>query len=173
MRVRAAKLLFRTLLLVFVAGSVGYIMAREYGFGGRQAPRTEPGRALLQPAGGPAAPSGLPDRVEVFYFHGNYRCAACTRLEAFTDDAVKSGFPAELKDGVLSFQSVNVEQPDNRHFIRDYDLVSKSVVVALKAGDREVRFKNLQNIWNLLGSRERYSDYVRGEVDGYLKEIKR
>jgi len=165
------KMALRLALLLVVAGSVGYLFAKEYGRGGWEAPPAVP--APVVAAAKTEAPPLRPNRVAAYYFHGHYRCAACNRIEEFTQDAIRNGFPVELKDGSLSFESVNVEEPQNRHFIRDYDLVSKSVVLSLKAGDDEVRFRNLQNVWRLLGSKEKFEAYVKDETRAMLMEVNR
>ena len=116
---------------------------------------------------------GTPDRVAAYYFHGDFRCATCRKLEEYTRAAIEEGFPSELKDGRLSFEAVNVDRPENRHFIQEYSLVSKSVVLSLKAGDRELRFKNLDLIWQLVRSRETFIAYVQGETKKFLAEVKR
>ncbi|MFA5811927.1 MAG: nitrophenyl compound nitroreductase subunit ArsF family protein [bacterium] len=166
----AVKTFFRVALLLFVAGSVGYLFAKEYGWRRSEAP---------VPAAAPSAvlaektTPATPDRVVAYYFHGDFRCATCRKLEEYSRVAIEEGFPAELKDGRLSFAVVNIERPENRHFIRDYSLVSKSVVLSLKAGDRELRFKNLNLIWQLVGSRETFINYVQGEAKKFLAEVKR
>jgi len=47
-------------------------------------------------------PVTLTDGVVAFYFHGNVRCATCRKLEAYTDEAIHSGFANALDDGVLT-----------------------------------------------------------------------
>ena len=36
---------------------------------------------------------------------------------------------------------------------------------------RQVKWKNLSNVWNLLNDREAFFSYVRGEVQKYIKEL--
>ena len=159
----------RIVLLLFIAGSIGYLFAKEYGWSGGEAPASAPPPSVEAARTTPATP----DHIVAYYFHGNYRCATCMRLEEYSREAIEKGFPEELKDGRLSFEVVNVEEPQNRHFIRDYDLVTKSLVLSLKDGDREVRFKNLDRIWQLVSSRERFISYVQDEVRGLLGEVQR
>jgi len=161
----------RIALLLFVAGSIGYLYAKEYGWGGfGESPAAVPAPATMAKA--ETVPIE-PHRVVAYYFHGDYRCAACMKIEEYSRAAIEKGFPADIKDGLLSFEAVNVEEPQNRHFIRDYDLVSKTVVLSLKDGDKEVRFKNLDRVWRLLGSREQFIAYVQDETRGFLGEVRR
>jgi hypothetical protein len=66
----------------------------------------------------------------VTYFRGNVRCATCINLEAYSDEAVEQGFPREIANGTVEFKTVNIDEGDNRHFVKDYQLDSRSVVIS-------------------------------------------
>ena len=48
-------------------------------------------------------------KVVVYYFHGNYRCSSCTRIEQLTLTAVGEAFETDIKNGVLEIKVKNVE----------------------------------------------------------------
>ena len=118
-----------------------------------------------------AAPAAVKpaSKVVVYYFHGSYRCKSCTTIEALTRQAVQQKFASELKQGRVELRVVNVEEPANRHFIQDYKLYTKSVVVAEYQGQRQLRWQNLDQVWNLLGNEAAFKAYVAGEVQSFLK----
>jgi len=108
-------------------------------------------------------------KVIVFYFYGNVRCYTCKRIERLTKEAVKEGFGEEMKNGVVEMKAVNVQEPRNNHFIKDYRLYTKSVIVSdLKQG-KEERWKNLQRVWELVRNDEAFKKYVQKEVKEYLE----
>ena len=80
-------------------------------------------------------------RVIVFYFHGNVRCFTCKRIERLTKAAVKEEFGEEMKNGVVELKVINVEEPRNNHFIRDYRLYTRSVIVSDLIQGKQVRWK--------------------------------
>ena len=47
-------------------------------------------------------------------------------------------------------------------------LVSKSIVVAKLQGDEEVEWKNLDQIWKLVGDKETFINYIQQEIKTYL-----
>ncbi len=106
--------------------------------------------------------------VVAYYFHGNFRCQTCRKIEAFSRDAVQSGFPEELKAGRVEWRVINVEQTGNEHFVRDYQLFSKSLVLVEKEGSKQTRWKNLQKVWTLVGNKEAFTKYVQDEIRGFL-----
>jgi hypothetical protein len=110
------------------------------------------------------------DRVVAYYFHGTRRCANCKKIEAYSREAVEKGFPDELESGLLEWRVINIDEPENRHYVDDYKLYTKSVIVTGVHDTTETDWKNLEKIWQLLGSKEKFIEYVRKEVRTYLAE---
>ena len=115
----------------------------------------------------PAA-GAVTDGVVAFYFHGNVRCATCRTIEAYAHDAIHTGFAGELDDGALSWRVVNVDEPENKHFVQDFQLVTRSVVLAEVRNGTVVRFKNLDKVWQLVRSEADFVAYVQGETREFL-----
>jgi len=53
--------------------------------------------------------------------------------------------------------------------VKDYELYTKSVVLSETKNGKEVRWKNLDKVWTLLGDEAAFKKYVRDEVSAYLK----
>jgi hypothetical protein len=119
------------------------------------------------------APTGQPlgrgPTVIAYYFHGNFRCASCVKIEALSRKAVTEGFPEELRSGRLEFREVNVDEAQNQHFIVQYQLSSQSLVLVEIRDGRQVRWRNLEKVWTLLDSEREFIPYVRDGVSGFLK----
>ncbi len=109
-------------------------------------------------------------RTVVYYFHGNMRCHSCRKIEAYTVEAIRSGFPEALEDGRLELQVVNVEEPGNDHYVRDFQLYTRSVVVERRAGDKRQEWKNLDKAWRLIRDKAGFMEYVQQETLGMMKE---
>lgn len=75
-----------------------------------------------------------------------------------------------MKAGKVVWRLVNLDDPENKHFIDDYQLYSKAVIVSDVRGDEEVRWKNLMKIWQLTGDKGLFIAYVQEEVRAYLEE---
>lgn len=108
--------------------------------------------------------------VVAYYFHGNKRCSTCRKLEAYSAEAIKGGFAAELEAGELDWRVVNTDDKENAHFITDFELVTKSVVLAEYRDGKVVRFKNLKLVWQLVGDEDGFVRYVRDETRDFLAE---
>jgi hypothetical protein len=103
--------------------------------------------------------------IRVYYFHGTTRCATCKTIEAYAHEAVASAFAPELKAGSLEWAVVNVDEPANQHFTRDFQLYTRSVVV-VDAKDPK-RFKVLDRVWQLVGDKAAFQKYVEQEIRAF------
>lgn len=124
------------------------------------------GAAPSPPAGEKTAATA--PRVTAYYFHTTQRCASCKKLEAWSHEAIASAFAGPLKDGRLVWKVVNVETKGNEHFVEEYGLYTKSLVLVREAGGKPARWKNLEKIWPLLQDRKAFDKYVQDETRAML-----
>lgn len=174
-----AKTIVSVLLLGFVAASLAWMAVQEL----RNARAAEPGAIVAEAAEAEtaeaspaAAPTPAPAEAEAkrtvtaYYFHGNARCVSCMKIEAYTDRAVREGFQEPLGTGLLEWRVVNVDEPGNSHFVTDYRLYTKSVVLVERRGDKLVRWKNLEQVWDLLGDEAAFVEYIHRELAAFMAE---
>jgi len=109
--------------------------------------------------------------VIAYYFHGTFRCPTCHKLEQYSKEAIEANFKNELTSGKIVFKTVNVDEKANEHFVNDYQLYTRSLVISLVRGGKEEKFKNLTKIWEYVGNKQRFYDYVWDEIAAFLKEL--
>jgi len=136
--------------------------------------RGQTGTAAGQPAA--AAPAAAvekpaPDRVVVYYFHTTQRCPTCRRIEEWAGLALRSAFADDLADSSLVFMPVNTDEKANQHFLKDYELYTKSLIVSDTKGGVQLGWENLQKVWEYAGSQEKFFAYVQGEVRRHLAAV--
>lgn len=112
------------------------------------------------------------DRVYAYYFHTTYRCATCLKIENLSKMTIEKYFAKELKENNIVFISVNVELPENRHYVEDYQLYTKSLIFSLIKDGKELKWKNLDKVWLKVRNEEDFERYVKEEMENFLKEIK-
>jgi len=110
--------------------------------------------------------------VVAYYFHGTFRCPSCHTLEQYSKEAIETNFKDALTPGKLEFKVVNVEDKDNEHYVSDYQLYTKSLILSLVKDGKEIKWKNLDKIWEYLGNKQKFIDYVKSGVADFLKEAK-
>lgn len=144
---------------------------------GAAATAAGPARPAVKPepetsaAAKPAAKAAVETKTAVvYYFHTNARCSSCMTIEAYTREAVSARLAAGYKDWKVEFKSVNVDEKPNEHYVQDYWLNTKSVVVQKFAGDKPLKWGKLDKVWQLLGDKEGFMNYIAAETQKLLDE---
>jgi hypothetical protein len=170
-------------LVLAVAGLVAVFL----GDGGGAADRDtgEPGATVVVADGEPAETGGsgpragegqaegaLPeDGVVVYYFHGHKRCRTCNTIEAEAEQTLRARYADLLGSGTVVFRSRNIETDAHRHFVADYELASKVVVMSVRRGGREVHWRRLDQVWQRVGDQADYRDYIAANLEACLREL--
>ena len=101
--------------------------------------------------------------VKVYYFHGANRCLTCNRIEELTRSVVQEKYVAKMAAGDLAFESVNLDEANQEHFVTDFQLTMRTVVIA--KGDR---FERLDKVWQLVRDEAAFRDYVTRKVGEFF-----
>jgi len=109
------------------------------------------------------------DKVIVYYFHGSFRCVTCNNMEKYSREAIETNFKGALASGKIEFKEINVEDRGNEHFVNDYQLYTKSLVLSMVKDGKEIRSKNLDRIWEYARNKQKFIDYVVNEIKDFLK----
>lgn len=105
-----------------------------------------------------------------YYFHTTRRCMSCRKIEAYSGEAINAGFADQVKSGRIEWRPVNTDLAENRHFIDDYQLYTKSLIIADMENGRQLRWKNLQKVWELLKDKQEFQSYVQKEINDFLED---
>lgn len=148
------KPIITTALLAFVAATLATFAVKEW-------------RRSAHSASRPAAEAGG-EKLVVYCFHRTVRCTTCLRAEAYTNEALEAGFAEQLADGRIEFQAVDVEQPENRHFVKEYDAIGAAVVLVQLHDGQTLRWENLVDAIRLLDEKELFVSRVQDRVRAFL-----
>lgn len=143
---------FVLVALALAGATVAVLKAGRPSSGYRQTPSESSAPAL--PASG----------VVVTYFTTDVRCPSCHKIEELTRNAVAAEFPQAVAAGEVLFRVINTDRPENAHFVKDYSLVSKTVIVAARKDGRETGFTNLQDVWLKLNDPADFTRYIAEAV---------
>lgn len=157
---RSAKKIVTGWLLGFVLVSIAALVVKET----RQ---SEPAGMATTVAPMPSSP---PAAAVAYYFHGTIRCQTCLAIERRAREAIESNFEEQIRSRQLVFQPVNLDEPQHRHFIEDFQLQSRSIVLARYKDGKPQSWKNLDQVWLLVHQPGRFRDYVTEEVALFLQE---
>ncbi|MCX5694802.1 MAG: nitrophenyl compound nitroreductase subunit ArsF family protein [Candidatus Omnitrophica bacterium] len=107
-------------------------------------------------------------QVIAYYFHGIARCSTCYKLEQYSREVIEGNFKNELSSGKLVFKVVNVEEKGNEHYVKDYQLYTKALILSLIKNGQENKWMNMDKIWEYVRDKKRFMNYVNSEVADFL-----
>lgn len=156
-----SKTITRIILLAIVGIAVGAWAMKEFG----------PAKAIAangqNKATAPAV-STRPDGVTVINFHGKQRCRTCIGIGNLARKTLDDEFAAEEKAGKVRWEQINYDEPANAHFVKEYELVSSTVLVTFWKEGKEVKWNRLDAVWDHVGDEPVFRAYVAEGVRDLL-----
>lgn len=174
----STKTIVTAVLLLFVIASLVVLVLKETKSNGANA-ADESGKSSASAASvadtpdSPAQvvdfdPEGPERQVTVYYFCNTVRCPSCHKIENWSHDAVTTNFEDELDEGLLRWSMVNTDLKEYAHYIEDYELFTKQVVLVEWVKGEQTRWRNLDQVWDLLGSQEKFAECIVDEIEQFL-----
>jgi hypothetical protein len=167
-----AKPIITVLLLAFVAVSIGYLVLRESKPSAAAGPTTTASSSGPVAAGASGKPAAAAAPFVAYYFHSTKRCRTCLKIQAQSEEAIRTGLAEELKAGRLAWRPVNIEDSGNEHFATEYKVTGSTLVIAEVKDGKPARFKKLDETWDLVHDKPKFVDYVAREVLAFLGQGK-
>lgn len=112
-----------------------------------------------------------PDKLTVYYFHTSFRCWTCNQFEKLTKEILAESFAEEQKKGTVELKVVNIEEESDKHFVSDYRLVTKSIVLSLSSKGAETEWENLDKIWELVRNTDKFKEYVTKHLQAQVDKL--
>jgi hypothetical protein len=129
----------------------------------------QPGQsATAQQTSGPAAAAAPEHQFVATYFHNNIRCPSCIKIERLSREAIHASFSEQLEAGGLVYRTVNIDQPEHKHFIDEYSLYTKHLIITEQRRGKDVRWLDLPRVWDLLGDEDSFKAYVRDGIERFM-----
>ena len=121
---------------------------------------------LLPSRGLPSEPER---KVTAYYFHTTIRCSTCLLIEENAGSVLGEAFAGEIADGLLQWRTVNLQAPENRHYLTELRVRPKSLTLVEYYGEVPTERKELPGVWNLVhGEGEEFHRYLVEEVRSFL-----
>lgn len=105
-------------------------------------------------------------KLLIYYFHSTHRCPTCLSIEEQTIAVLNKYFAKELKDGLIEFQSINVDDKANEKVVKKYDAFGSALFfTTLKQGKEQS-----EDLTNFAFKYSRRTDYFMNELKEKIEE---
>jgi hypothetical protein len=107
--------------------------------------------------------------IELYYFHGTRRCHTCKTIEEYAAEIIRTRYSIELNENKLFWKTINVDLPENEHFIETFELHSSTMILVEKAGNSITKWIALPKVWTLVRNRNAFEEYLVNEIGSFLR----
>ena len=161
-------------MVLFLILAMGFLMSCSSMPSPESTTPTKPLNLLVPTEVSPSAeqPSALTNRVDIVYFHPKRRCASCISVELRTKDVLDKSFKEAMDSGKLTFQSYELEDPNNASMIKKYGAVgSQLFITTIKNGNETIR--HVEEVWmpQILNDGVAFDDFMQELISQSLKEV--
>jgi len=108
------------------------------------------------------------DQIVVYYFHRKFRCPSCLTVESTLHETLEKYFTEDFSKGRLAVCVVNIDEKENRHYVKDFQILFNSVIIVDKRGGTAHRYKNIEKIWDIYQDREATAQLIKDEIEPFL-----
>lgn len=107
------------------------------------------------------------DKIEVVYFYGSRRCFSCQTIEKYAKETVEEYFQKEIENGKITFESVNVELPQNRDITNKYKSRGSSIFINIIRDEKDNIAEDVA-VWRLVNNEQKFKEYLKNKIETIL-----
>jgi len=109
--------------------------------------------------------------IEVIDFHSTHRCNTCNSIEANTKYTLDNYFATELKDGKITFQSINVDNDKNFKMAEKFEASGISLFLNVIINGKETIINLTDFAFSKGRDKEAFSKELKMKIETELKKL--
>jgi hypothetical protein len=108
-------------------------------------------------------------KVLVYFFHGTNRCLGCINAEKGTVNALNALYKAQLDNGTIKFESLNVEESKNKALAEKYEAAWNKLIFVKNDNKGQIVELTEQAFAYGIDNPDKMNKIVKSTVDNMLK----
>jgi hypothetical protein len=109
--------------------------------------------------------TGSTDKIEAYYFHFTARCMTCKTVEARARENIETLYPEQLKQGKISFRSVNLDEESGKALAEKLKVYGQTLLVV--KGDKQIVLTN-EGFMYAVREPEKFKAIMKEKIDPFL-----
>jgi hypothetical protein len=105
------------------------------------------------------------DKIEAYYFHFTARCVTCRTIEAKAKENLEVLYPNQMKHGLITFQSVNLEETVNKPLAEKLGVSGQTLLIV--KGDKKINLTN-EGFMYAVVKPDKFKEIINEKVDGLM-----
>jgi hypothetical protein len=111
------------------------------------------------------AKTGSSNKIEAYYFHFTARCMTCKTVEAQAKQNIETLYPELVKQGKISFQSVNLDEESSKALAEKLKVYGQTLLVI--KGDTQIILTN-EGFMYAVREPEKFKAIMKEKIDPLL-----
>jgi hypothetical protein len=108
-------------------------------------------------------------KILVYFFHGTHRCTGCINAEKGTVNALNALYKAQLDNGTIKFESLNVEENKNKALAEKYEAAWNKLIFVKNDNSGQIVDLTEKAFAYGIDNPEEMNKIVKETVDNMLK----
>jgi hypothetical protein len=105
------------------------------------------------------------DKIEAYYFHFTARCTTCKTIEANTKANLESLYPNQVKQGLITFQSLNLDEESTRPLAQRLGVTGQTLLFV--KGEVKINLTN-EGFMYAVVKPDKFKEIINEKVDGLM-----
>lgn len=105
------------------------------------------------------------DTIEAYYFHFTARCTTCKTIEADTKKNLEALYPAQIRTGLITFQSFNLDEEPARTIAKKLGVAGQTLLFV--KGDQKINLTN-EGFLYAVSKPEKFKEIINEKVEFLL-----
>lgn len=110
---------------------------------------------------------GNSDKIEAYYFHFTARCVTCKTIEAKAKENLEVLYPQHVKNGLISFQSVNLDDAGNKTLAHKLGIAGQTLL--LVKGNDKINITN-EGFMYAMAKPDKFKEVINEKVEFLLSK---
>ncbi len=111
------------------------------------------------------------NKIEVIDFHSTHRCITCKAIESNTKLVLETNFAKELKEGIISFQVVNVDDEENYKLTEKFQATGTALFLNVISDGKEKQIDLTQFGFMYGKNKEEFIKRLKSRLEKQLNKI--
>ncbi|MDD5086452.1 MAG: nitrophenyl compound nitroreductase subunit ArsF family protein [Candidatus Nanoarchaeia archaeon] len=108
------------------------------------------------------------EKLEIYHFHGTNQCYSCITVGDYAEETLNTYFKDELEKGIIVFDHINGELPENKDLVMKYGATGSSLWIGVYNDGNFTAEQNVQ-VWYKIKDKQDYMNYLKRVIEQKLK----
>ena len=110
-------------------------------------------------------------KIEVIDFHSTHRCMTCNNIEANTKYTLETYFAKEIKEGKLTFSTINVDEKANEKIAEKFEAASTALFLNVIKNGKEKQIDLTSFAFMEGNDKATFSKKLKSKIENELKTL--